>query len=252
MKHSVSVRLALSWCLFISISAAFAHRPTFTDEPALDANTAISVDDIDISQVFYRVISEQTPQFWLTFEAQAGKELYVQIGVPVIDRLKDYRPAVAIVGPGLPEVSLPFGVPSGLGAKVISTDAVTNPKEFHEPFTDTRSWILKEERTALPATGRYYVVGYSPTQQPGKMWVSVGNREVFGLSDWAQFPEWTVKARAFHEASGGPDWLAVPCMLFVLLLTTALFLAARLVSPPRGHGMMPEARSKRPPETSEA
>jgi hypothetical protein len=130
----------------------------------------------------------------------------VQIGVPAIDRLKDFRPAMAIVGPGLPDNDPPFTLPKDAGAKVLLTKEVAKPRFFHEHFTNTDSWILRGETVVLPKAGRYYLVGYSPDKQTGKLWLSVGKKESFSLEDLKDFPTWTKKIQAFHEVqSKGSD-----------------------------------------------
>jgi hypothetical protein len=181
------------------IPSLFAHQPLFTDDKAADPETAIRVKSPDISQVVYREITKETPQIWLSFEAKKDFELFVQIGVPAIDRLKDFRPAMAIVGPGLPENDPPFKLPKNCGLKVLTTKDVEKPEFFHEPFTNTDSWILRSETMKLPADGVYYLVGYSPENRMGKLWLSLGKKESFGLADILKFPSWLKKVQAFHE-----------------------------------------------------
>ena len=205
-------------------ATAWAHKPTFSDGSAKDANHAYRIDDVDVSLVFYHEVTSQAGQLWLTFDGKKDQTLYVQIGVPELDRLKHYRPAVAVLGQGLPEVRLPFPSPAGLGGKIISTNDVTAPTAFHEEFTDTRSWILKEDRVRLPADGRYYIVGYVPSGEPGKFWVAVGEREAFGRADWGKMGEWTIAARRFHEVTGPPEYLKIRCPVNVLLLLVSLAL----------------------------
>jgi pimeloyl-ACP methyl ester carboxylesterase len=178
---------------------ALAHRPILTDDKATSAETAISIKDPQISQVVYREITKECSQVWLSFDVSKDFGLFVQIGVPVIDRLKDFRPAMAVVGPGLPDTGPPFRLPTDAGAKVLLTKEVAKPRFFHEPFTGTDSWILRSETVVLPKAGRYYLVAFSPDRQTGKLWLSVGKKESFGLRDFADFPEWTKKIRAFHE-----------------------------------------------------
>lgn len=194
-----------------SRSPALAHRPTFSDGSAVDADSALEIDDITVSQVVYHEVTEDAPRLWQTFTAEQGAELWVQIGVPVIDRLKDYRPAVAVLGPGLPEVSLPFDIPDGLGGVIITTEGVDDPEVFHEHFTNTRSWILAEQTVQLADAGRYYLVAYVPSGEAGKLWVAVGTREVFGLADIFVAREWTTKARQFHEVPVGLGLPLVSC-----------------------------------------
>jgi len=177
----------------------WAHRPIFTDHAATGPETAIPISNPAISQVVYREITQQSPQVWLTFTAQRDFELYIQIGIPVIDRLKDFRPSMAVVGPGLPTQDVPFPLPQGLGVKVFSTKEVEKPRFFHEHFTSTDSWILRSETFRLPNSGRYYLVAFSPDTQIGKLWLALGKRESFGLADLLQFPTWRKRIQEFHE-----------------------------------------------------
>jgi pimeloyl-ACP methyl ester carboxylesterase len=191
----LSVLIVVAWLA----GTALAHRPILTDDKATGPDTAIRIKDPQISQVVYREIAKDSAQVWLSFEVPKNFRLFAQIGVPVIDRLKSFRPAMAVVGPGLPERDPPFKLPRGAGAKVLLTKEVAKPRFFHEPFTGTDSWILRSETVVLPQAGRYYLVAFSPDRQTGKLWLSVGQKESFGLKDFADFPAWTKKIRKFHE-----------------------------------------------------
>jgi hypothetical protein len=176
-----------------------AHRPIFTEDAATSSETAIPMANPHTSQVVYREIAQKTPQVWLTFTAPKDFDLFIQIGVPVIDRLKDFRPAMAVVGPGLPDKNAPFKLPKETGAKVFSTKEVAKPRIFHEHFTGTDSWILRSETVRLASPGRYYLVAFSPQTQTGKLWLSIGKRESFSLDDIRQFPSWRARIQEFHE-----------------------------------------------------
>ena len=200
-------------CVFVVLTQqVHAHRPVFTDDAATSPDTAVSLSEPDVSQVVYREITADSPQVWLGFDVPEDFELYVQIGVPVLDRLKDFRPAMAVVGPGLLKEDLPFAIPGSTGAKVLTTDDVEQPRLFHEHFTDTKSWILRSETVPLSQAGRYYLVAFVPErestndshektkQQTGKLWLSIGRKESFTLKDWQKFPTWRELIREFHEA----------------------------------------------------
>jgi pectate lyase len=180
-------------------AVAHAHRPIFSDQAATDPNTAVLISQPAISQVIYREINDEAKQVWLAFDADEGFELFIQIGVPVLDRLKDFRPAMVVVGPGLPEENAPFTLPESTGAAAFTTTDIKEPRFFHEHFTGTDSWILRSETVALPKSGRYYLVAYVPSGENGKLWLSVGQQESFGLAEWSQFGEWKKKIRRFHE-----------------------------------------------------
>ena len=214
--------LVLAVVLLVCVpSVAWAHRPILSDGSARDASTALYIADVDLSQVVYHEVTAESPLLWLTFDLNEGQSLYFQLGVPVIERLKDYRPALVLVGPGLPQVDLPFAVPDGLGAQSFPSDQVAEPTEFDEPFSGTSSWILLTETIPITVAGRYYLVAYDPAGQPGKLWVTLGKREEFSLNDIAALQEILPKVREFHEleASGA----SLPCFLAPMALTfTAL------------------------------
>ena len=176
-----------------------AHRPVFTKDAATGPDTAILLTEPHISQVVYRAITEQSSEIWLSIEVPKGFELYIQIGVPAIDRLEKFRPAMAVVGPGLASADVPFDTPKAAGSKVFTTKEASKPRFFHEHFTGTKSWILRSETVPLPQPGRYYLVAYSPDKQTGKLWLSIGRKESFKAEHWLQFPTWRKLIRKFHE-----------------------------------------------------
>jgi hypothetical protein len=202
-------------------SIAWAHRPILSDGSARDAATALCISDVDLSQVVYDEVTAQSPQLWLAFDLNARQSLYFQLGVPVIDRLKDYRPELALIGPGLPQASLPFAVPDGLGAQEFTSAQIAEPTEFYEPFSGTSSWILLTETVTVPAAGRYYLVAYDPAGQPGKLWVALGQREEFSLSEIAALQEILPKVRQFHEI--GAASAGLPCFLAPMAVALTAF-----------------------------
>ena len=161
--------------------------------------------DIDVSQVVYSPLSAADPQLWLTFEATAGTTLDVSLGLPVLDRLADYRPNLALLGPGLPPIELPIELPPNVGGVVFESET-RHPRTFHEHVTGTESWILIEDSVTLSETGTYYVVAYPSGDQVDKLWVAIGTREAFGLRDLLSFPTIIRDVRAFHEVSNQPHW----------------------------------------------
>jgi len=187
--------------LLIVGRSVYAHKPTISDGTAVDAPHAIEFQDVQISRVVYHEVDKQAPQVWITFQVDKPQKLFLQIGVPVLDRLRQYRPALALLGPGLPEVRLPFEFPEGLGGVVLDTRDVKTPKNFHEPFTGTKSWILREQDVKLPDAGRYYVVAYDPDGKPGKLWAALGRKEAWGAKDMLRMPRIIADVRGFHEVA---------------------------------------------------
>jgi hypothetical protein len=209
------------------VAPAAAHVPVFSDGSATGPQSAIQVDDVTISRVVYHEVTDGRQQLWITFAGQAGLEVPFRLGVPMIDRLSAYRPALAVLGPGLPPVDLAFDVPEGLGGVILEAQPDAELTVFHEHFTGTQSWIVGDLDLTLPADGRYYVVAYVPSAEPGKLWVAMGDREVFGADDIVGLPATINRVRAFHEVPQSP----VPC--FVPLFG-AIALAATVIRLHRG------------------
>ncbi len=205
--HAAMMVLALTVA-----SPAIAHKPSFSNGQYSGPDRAYPVQNIDHSIVVYHDITCDNRQLWLRFSApEAGKGLFVQLGVPTIDRLERYRPTLAVIAPGLPspQGQLPFAIPAGMGVEVLNAETA---RAFREPFTGTDSWILVERTLTLPSAGVGYIVAWDPDVRPGKLWVAVGEKESFGLADLFRFVGWRASARDFHEVgaapAGGP---AAPC-----------------------------------------
>lgn len=193
--------------MWLGIGSAAAHLPIFSDGSAFGPETAIVIDDVAISRVVYHEVTECTRELWIKFSVQADQQVTFQLGIPQIDRLKDFRPALAIVGPGSPAIDLPFEIPAGFGGVVLSAPEGAELAEFHEEFTGTDSWIVGDLTIVFPQAGEYYAVAYVPDRQLGKLWVAFGEEEVFGLDQIASFGEVVNQVREFHEIPPVP----IPC-----------------------------------------
>jgi hypothetical protein len=195
-----------------------------SDGTAIGPDSAIELDDIQLSRVIYHEITEAAPSLWLTFEVDEPQSLFVSLGLPLLDRLESFRPAFAVLGPGLPAIELPIEVPEGLGGVLFETDEVAEPEVFYEPFSRTSSWILREEHVDLPEAGTYFIIAFVPSGETGKLWVAPGDREEFTLGDIIELSGILGEVRAFHETAGG----GFPCFLFPLAAILMLLLTLGL------------------------
>jgi hypothetical protein len=182
----------------------WGHRPIEAEQEPDRCERALPIDRPEVSQVYYGALSVERPQVWFRFQGGQDQEIYFGVGVPVIDRLRGYRPRVALIGPGLEAVgsgkgALAFEIPAGLAAEIHSGRG--EPRYFHEHFTGTDSWIHIEVTRRLPRSGMYYLVAYTPADpKPGdKLWLSMGTKERFQLRDLCTFSRWKKKIRGFHE-----------------------------------------------------
>ncbi len=206
---------------------AWAHRYIANDGSHISAEKAIPIGDIGLSQVVYHTVTEASNQLWLSFTAEAGVEASIQIGVPFIEGHKSYRPAFALLGPGLPLLDTPpVPVPDGCGGILYTTDSVLRPEVFDEEFTGTQSWVFDRQTITLPEKGLYYIVAFVPSQEPGKLWVAPGTRESFGFGDILTLPRVIYKVRTFHEVffwGGILGWGYVVVVLLLLIVIVGIF-----------------------------
>lgn len=178
---------------------AEAHKPSYGgdwDTP----EDAFVVGDPAVSIVVYREITCDSPALWLSFDATAGEEVWVQLGTPVIDRLEDYRPSMVVLGPGLPALpagAVPFEIPAGLGGVVYP--GASDPYVFNEPFTGTSSWVLAEDWLTMPEAGPSYLVAWDPEGWTGKLWLAMGVVEDFSDVDFTEAASWGEEVNNFHE-----------------------------------------------------
>ena len=217
----------LTTIVFIAVltPGTLAHQPTMSDGTAISPDSAIELDDIHLSRVFYHEITADAPSLWLSFEIVEPQALYVSLGLPLLDRLENFRPAFAVLGPGLPAIDLPLEVPEGLGGVLFETADVSKPEVFYEPFSRTSSWILREEYVDLPEAGTCFIVAFVPSGETGKLWLAPGDREEFSLGDILGLVGVLGEVQAFHETSGGGS----PCFLLPLGAVLVLFSTLRLV-----------------------
>ena len=199
--RAVVVAMLVAVALVAMPSTASAHTPIQDGRPHDSAETALVVTDPDLSQVAYQDMAGRT-SFWLAVDLRAGQFLYAQLGTPDIARLAAYRPQLALVGPGLGNDEVPFEVPAGAGVTVL--DPTGPPTRFNEEFTGTRDRIWVTSLRPVPASGRYHLVAYGPADVPGKLFVTVGLREQFGLNDLLTYHDTLLGVRAFHEVSSEP------------------------------------------------
>ena len=177
---------------------AYAHNYVSNDQSHRSVTSALQIRDLTLSQVTYDPLPADG-QLWLTFDAKAGDLLYLQLGVPFLGRLADYRPSLALIGPAeTAGDQVPFPVPPGSAARRFDSTG-REPRFFDEPFTGTQSWIMVEEEFNLPADGTYYVVAFDPAGTGGKLWVAWGKREAFTFRDILKLHTVIRDVRTFHE-----------------------------------------------------
>ncbi len=221
MKRTM-MRTGIWLAVVAAAGTCWAHKPVVVDGGPTTATTAYNIAEPSISQVAYHERTAEKPELWFTFHLEASTKLFIQEGIPKIARYAALRPAMALLGPGLPAVEVPFAVPQGYGGIVFATEDET-PEEFYEQFTGTDSWLFAAHEPVVAQTGQYFLVGYIPSGQDGKFWMTIGRKEQFGFKDILTLPKVLFEVRAFHETSpfGGILFWAMA----VILLLIAFFFA---------------------------
>ena len=200
----------LAGCAGLVLPEAHAHKPSYANDHSTK-DLAFEVEDPEISIVLYAEMTCTKQELWLHMDSTGFEQVWLELGVPQLDRLADYRPSLAIVAEGLPEADVPFDLPEGMGAEVIHTDDVVDPIPFNEPFTQTDSWILFRDWYDIPEGTDVYLVAYNPAEYTGKLWVAVGLVEDFSDVDMSEFGEWLDKTQAFHEIGDTEDHVELDC-----------------------------------------
>jgi hypothetical protein len=221
MSASVPLRLRTIAVLVLFLGgiaiAAVGHKPLSIGETFPSIDDALKIEDLDVSQVAYVTLTEQTPEVWLRFDVEAPIDLYFSLGIPVLDRLETYRPTVRLIGPG----------EEPNDGQAFETSATGEPELFREPFTGTDSWILIEETIPLVESGTYYLVASAPPGEADKLWIAIGRREAFGLRDIFSFPTVIRRVRAFHEIEpSGPTRTEWATLLGLVIIGGIVLLAA--------------------------
>lgn len=192
---------------------ADAHKPSYANNHS-SMETAFEVEDPEISIALYAEMTCTEDTLWLQMRTDDVSEVWIELGVPKLERLEDYRPSLVVLAEGLPDddnEDLPFDVPEGMGSLVIDTGDVEEPTEFYEPFTQTESWILYQEWLSLPENTDVYLVAYNPEGYTGKLWVAVGLTEDFSDVEASDFTEWLDKTQGFHEVNDTEEYVEVDC-----------------------------------------
>ena len=198
-KYIVAFLIALTLTA-ISVKTVSAHIPFLSNDNHNSVQNSLVIYDIAVSKVIYQKLTADSPESWIKFKANQGELLYFNLGTPLLEELKDFRPSIGLITPSSETAS----VYSLKESEVFPTQDITDPDTFYEPFTKTNSWTFTEHKFTIPTTGNYYLVTYSPKGQVGKVWVSIGKEERFEPSDWISIPAKIPDIRKFHSSNTEP------------------------------------------------
>jgi hypothetical protein len=160
-----------------------------------------------ISFATTRIQTCDKPVFWAKGTAErASQSLEFTLGVPVLERFKDVRLGVVVIGPGLAALSDPNGiVPAEISGNVgadegavlyespadqstcahLASEEMQGASEvtegrcrFFETYGESHSWVLMDQALITPQAGEYRFAIWVTTQTTAKFW--------FACCDWPE------------------------------------------------------------------
>ena len=120
------------------------------------------------------------------FRINEPANVYLEVLVPVCPGYEEFRPWIALAGPGLArtELQLPFDIPPDYGIEVIQNVSGDAPREtFYEIFGGKSYYKgpVYNEYITIPGVYRVYV--WDPQQKSGDYVAVLGKKEIWRFSD---------------------------------------------------------------------
>ena len=186
-KNILVPALGLFFLIYISTAAA-AHQPVLENDAASFENTAIfpghqiiSIKDPTFaSAALYGSLSEPGELDIYEITTQKNEEIPVTVLVPVRPSNSDFNPSVAIIGKdmaGDENISLPFAVPEGFKAKLVSPSGVKT--RYKEQFSQETYYQISDVDFNVTGGSSYYIVVFESKYHQGSYTLGLGTTENF-------------------------------------------------------------------------
>jgi hypothetical protein len=243
---------------------AGAHVPFLepdrpSDAPAVQGDPfpgAIRLPDVAVSRAVYGTLApwESFDAYRLTVSRPVSTP--IEMLVPRAGKYRDFRPAFALVGRGLPETGVPppfiverlriAGTAVSLvpGAHprvlVVPDPGAAERSGFYEPFSFTSYYRGGATRVELRPGVTYYLVVYVSAGQTGEYALGIGEAEKFTAGDALRSVVAVVRIKLGLYGQGAFHWLAAVVMAGLLAgLATLVVLAVRRRVRARARGAGP-------------
>jgi hypothetical protein len=191
------------------------------DYRAPGSSQALNFDRPSQVQWFYAELQSDKPDYY-AFRAPKGTFLKVQLNTAREPGLDNFRPAVALFGPGLPPPApseldrLTFSLPPNVGLLLSEPEAnVNNLTRVTEPWTQADFWERQRIQNQAAEDSVYYLVVFSQNKQAGKYALGIGDKVEAGWRETLTFPVTWVRVRLWF---GDWWWPAVTLLLITLVL----------------------------------
>jgi hypothetical protein len=197
MKYKFSFFVVFLGLFFITTGSASAHQPLLELKNAsvgiingeLDLRGATMVADPTVaSEAVYGYLSTPSEIDLYSFIASKDEIVPVEALVPVRPSNTNFRPSVVIIYPeerkdGI-ELDLPFHVPAGFGAVLVSPPSERNI--FYEPFSSENLFHGNEQKMIVKSGKTYYVAVYEAGHYTGDYALGMGTAENFYNADYVK------------------------------------------------------------------
>jgi hypothetical protein len=170
----------------LTTGVASPHVPFLENTDFSEAEPFLIEPPLNKSRAVYGWLHSGTDIDVYTFELNEQSHLRAFSLVPVCPDYEDFFPSFAVVGPGLttPGNHLPFKIPEGYGALVISnTPPGKNRNTFFEPFTNKNYYRGPSFDQFISTAGTWYVYFWDPSGRGGDYVAVFGFTERFSLKD---------------------------------------------------------------------
>ena len=193
---NIPILLIMIFMFYFSDGYIEAHKPFFPD-PAPTSKESIVISNPDISQVFYFILNNKNNEFWIQMKLNKGHNLILDLGAPKLLELRNLSP----------ELYLYDAADDKEFSEIYSfvPDSTNVVGEFHEPFTDTYSWVYLKKRYTINEEGNYYVRIKSSEDVQTKVWFATGIIEDFGITDLLNFAGTRSDVKNFHKSDEAPE-----------------------------------------------
>ncbi|MBS3736194.1 MAG: hypothetical protein V5A87_01575 [Candidatus Bipolaricaulota bacterium] len=189
--------------LLTSTFVTLGHKYLET-EGGTDRGNPVLVPDHQISWAVYEELKSEDQMDYYRFTAKSGEEIYAGLLIPKIDRYSNFKPDLALIGPGLEggmatkPSQLPLDVRDGEDLLVKRYEG-NNTESFFEPFTQTNYWEHQVIRKRVTEAGTYHIAVWNQEGKAGKYVLAIGEKEAFGPRDILEYPSVWWKVRIHNE-----------------------------------------------------
>lgn len=164
--------------------AAWAHVP-YLETRDYSPEQPFAVGDVTQSKAVYAWLKNGGDVDVYNFEITAPTRLLVDVLVPVCPDYATFRPAYAIVGPGLPQPAepIPYELPEGYGAIVVPPGDPSSWEVLYEPFGGKRYYDGPNFDQEISTPGQWSLVYWDPAGVGGDYVAAIGYEEAFSAAD---------------------------------------------------------------------